>query len=40
MVLILDNARYHHVRGEHYITVATMKKPGLITLLKDKAKLK
>jgi hypothetical protein len=39
MVLILDNAKYHHVRGEHFINVNTMDKSSLIDLLKIKANI-
>jgi len=35
MILILDNAKYHHARGEDWKTPSKMKKPELATFLRQ-----
>ena len=35
MCLVLDNARYHHVRGDDYMTPSTMNKKEVLSKLRD-----
>ena len=39
MILVLDNAKYHHVKDENYIDVNSLNRKDLITTLQETCEL-